>query len=377
MHRDVKPANLLIDLRGELWVADFGMAVVQGDAELTASGDLPGTLRYMSPEQARGQRALIDRRTDLYSLGATLYELLGLRPAVVGTDHQEILRRIVEEEPTPLRKLNPAVPFDLATIVSKLMSKDASNRYETARHLAEDLTRYLDGRPILARRVGPLVRSWRWCRRKPLQAGLITALVLTLTIGFAGITWNWREAIHQRQLLTVAEERARGQAARADAINRFLIEGLIDRAEPASNPAANPVTLSEVLDRAAAKVSTSFAGQPEIEAEIQNAIGRAYHGLGEYFKSESYHRAALELFEGLKHDNPEGRLEAASERGHLLNHLGAYDEAQSLLERTLPEARRILGRSHPISLRTAEYLATVLRAPGGGFRRPRRSIAAT
>src|SRR5262249_48453403 len=113
IHRDIKPANLLVDFRGELWVTDFGMAEVQGDAGVTVTGDLPGTLRYMSPEQALGRRELVDRRTDIYSLGATLYELLTLKKAVAGDDRQEILRRVAEEEPTPIRRLNPAVPCDL------------------------------------------------------------------------------------------------------------------------------------------------------------------------------------------------------------------------------------------------------------------------
>ncbi|SIO58871.1 Tetratricopeptide repeat-containing protein [Singulisphaera sp. GP187] len=364
VHRDIKPANLLVDLRGELWVADFGMADVQGDAGLTVTGDLPGTLRYMSPEQALGKRALVDRRTDIYSLGATLYELLTLRPAITGDDRQEIFRRIAEEEPTPLRRLNPAVPFDLATIIAKAMAKDPSNRYETAWHLAEDLGRFLDGRPIVARPVGPLARSWRWCRRKPIQAGLVAALGLAIVVGFAGITWNWREAVRQKRLMLVAEQEARGEAAKAAAINRFLIEGLLDRAEPASNPAANRLTLSEALDRAAAKVGSSFAGQSEIEATIQLAVGRAYHGLGEYFKSESHYRAAHKLFERLGDRDRADRLEAASGLGHLLSHLGRWDEARTLLTRSLAEARRTLGHSHATSLRTAEYLAEVHRTQG-------------
>ena len=362
VHRDIKPANLLIDLRGGLWVADFGMANVQGDAGMTVTGDLPGTLRYMSPEQASGRRAMVDRRSDIYSLGATLYEMLALQPAVSGGDRQEIFRRIFEEEPTPLRRLNSAVPFDLATIVAKSMAKDPSSRYETAWQLAEDLERFLDGRPIVARPVGPMVRGWRWCRRKPLQAGLIAALGLTIVIAFAAITWSWRKEVRQKQYLLVAEREARGQAARAAAINRFLIEGLLDRAEPASNPAANRLTLSEALDRAAMTVGSSFAGQPEVEATIQLAIGRAYHGLGEYIKSESHYRAAQKLFESLGDRDEAGRLEAAAEHGHLLSHLGRWDEAEPILARALPDARRILGPSHKTSLRAAEYLAGVYRA---------------
>ena len=210
------------------------------------------------------------------------------------------------------------------------------------------LTRYLDGRPILARRVGAVVRGWRWCRRKPLQAGLISALTLTLTASFAGITWSWREAIHQKELLSIAEERARpGRSSRRH--QPVSDRGADQPRRAREQPADEPVTLSEVLDRAAAKVSTSFADQPKIEAEIQIAIGRAYHGLGEYLKSEFHYRSALALFDGLEQDDPAGRLEAASERAHLLTHLGRYDKAQPLLERTLPEARRNLGLARDLA----------------------------
>ncbi|WP_422926741.1 tetratricopeptide repeat protein [Singulisphaera sp. PoT] len=364
VHRDIKPANLLLDPRGELWVADFGMADVQGDAGVTQTGDMPGTLRYMSPEQARGKRALVDRRTDLYSLGATLYELLTLRPAVVGEDRQDILRCISEEEPTPIRRINPAVPVDLATILSKAMAKDPLNRYETARHLADDLERFLDGRPISARPVGPLVRAWRWSRRKPMQAGLAAGLAAAIVVGFAGITWSWREAVHQKRLLQVAEADARRQAAKADAINRFLIEGLLIQAEPSNSPVERHVTLLEVLDRASQGVGTSFASQPEIEATIRLAIGRIYHGLGEFTKSESHFRAAGARFEQLPGATSPGLLEARSELGHILSHLGRDDEAEPLLVKILEKARDRLGLTDPITLRSAEYLASVHRTKG-------------
>src|SRR5437763_15676049 len=121
VHRDVKPANLLLDARGRLWVTDFGLAQVQTDARLTATGDLLGTLRYMSPEQALAQPVGVDHRTDVYSLGATLYELLTLEPAFPGRDRQEILRQIALEEPRPPRRLNARIPAELETIVLKAM----------------------------------------------------------------------------------------------------------------------------------------------------------------------------------------------------------------------------------------------------------------
>lgn len=357
IHRDVKPANLLLDRRGDLWVADFGMADVQGDVGVTVTGDLPGTLRYMSPEQALGRRSLVDRRTDVYSLGATLYELLTLHAAVAGADRQEILRRVVEGEPAPIRRKNPTVPVDLATIVTKAIAKDPSGRYETAWQLADDLGRFLEGRPIAARPVGPAARAWRWCRRKPLQASLASSLVVALVVGFAGITWNWREAVRQRK-------EARSQAARADAINRFLIHKLLIQAEPANNPAASRVTLLEVLDRAAAEVGSSFVGQAELEAAIRIAIGRTYHGLGEYAKSEAHYRAAFRILGrrpgGLGRDG----LEAKSELGHLLCHLGRVDEAEPLLLEAVEATRRDLGPTHVVSLASAEYLADLHKDKG-------------
>jgi serine/threonine protein kinase len=165
LHRDIKPGNLLVDAEGRLWVTDFGLAQVQGDHRLTATGDILGTLRYMSPEQALGKRVVVDGRTDLYSLGVTLYELLTLLPALDGRDRAEILRRLAAEEPTSLRKLNPAVPADLATIVHKTMAREPAERYATARELAEDLQRFLLDRPILAKPPSLLDRAAKWSRR--------------------------------------------------------------------------------------------------------------------------------------------------------------------------------------------------------------------
>ena len=133
VHRDIKPANLLVDVRGNLWITDFGLARMQSDTGLTMTGDVIGTLRYMSPEQALARRGVVDHRTDIYSLGVTLYELLALRPAFDGRDRQELLRQITLEEPRPPRSFNPAVPADLETIVLKAMAKEPSRRYATAR----------------------------------------------------------------------------------------------------------------------------------------------------------------------------------------------------------------------------------------------------
>src|SRR5262249_39677363 len=140
------------DGESRLWVTDFGLAQVQGDARMTMTGDLVGTLRYMSPEQALAKRVVVDYRTDIYSLGATLYELLTLEPAFGGTDRQELLRQIAFEEPRLPRWINKAIPLDLETIVLKTLEKNPADRYETAREVAHDLRHFLDDKPIRARR---------------------------------------------------------------------------------------------------------------------------------------------------------------------------------------------------------------------------------
>jgi serine/threonine protein kinase/tetratricopeptide (TPR) repeat protein len=179
IHRDVKPANLLLDVHGDLWVTDFGLARLTKDAGLTGSGDLLGTVRYMSPEQAATSRIPVDHRTDIYSLGVTAYELLTLEPAFAGSDRPEILRRIASEEPMRPRRLNSAVPADLEAIVLKAMEKAPADRYVTAADLADDLRRFLEEKPIRARRPTPWVVARKWVRR---HAGLVAASAVAVTV---------------------------------------------------------------------------------------------------------------------------------------------------------------------------------------------------
>jgi serine/threonine protein kinase/tetratricopeptide (TPR) repeat protein len=360
IHRDVKPANLLLDAQGDVWVTDFGMADVQGDVGLTLTGDLPGTLRYMSPEQALGKRVLVDRRTDVYSLGATLYELLTLHPAVAGSDRQEILLGIIEGEPIPPRRINRDVPVDLETIVAKALSKDPSGRYETAWQLADDLGRFLEGRPITARPIGKLTRAWRWCRRKPTQAALAGSLVLAVIVGLAGITWNWREAVWQRALAVVAEKEARAQAAKADAINRFLTDKLLLQAAPEHNPSAHAVTLRQAIDKAAGDVAATFQSHPETEAAVRLALGETYHELGEYPKAEANLRRACEILGRAGRESGPDRLRGRTELGHILSHLDKPDEAEQMLMDTEGESQRLLGPQHQVTLRATRYLGELL-----------------
>jgi eukaryotic-like serine/threonine-protein kinase len=213
IHRDVKPSNVILDHQGKPWVTDFGLAHVEGDATLTVSGDVLGTLRYMSPEQALAKRIAIDHRTDVYSLGATLYELLTLEPVFSGQDRQELLRQIAFEDPKPPRKWNKAVPAEMEIVVCKAMAKSPAERYDTAQELADDLRRFLEDRPIRARRPTLVQRSVKWSRRhKPVVAATAVLLILA-TLGVAASTWlitaekaRTRSALHQSR---IAEWQAR------------------------------------------------------------------------------------------------------------------------------------------------------------------------
>jgi serine/threonine protein kinase len=185
IHRDIKPANLMVDARGNLWVTDFGLAQFHNRAGLTRTGDLLGTLRYMSPEQAAGQGATLDPRTDVYSLGATLYELLTLEPLFGGADHARLLRQILYDEPRPLRAVDGAVPPELETVVLKAVSKSPSDRYATAQEFADDLHRFLDNQPIRARRPTLAQRGRKLAQRHP---SVVFAGMLLCALSAAGLT---------------------------------------------------------------------------------------------------------------------------------------------------------------------------------------------
>jgi serine/threonine protein kinase len=244
VHRDIKPANLLLDHGGRLWITDFGLAQMAGDAGLTLTGELLGTLRYASPEQALARRGVVDHRSDVYSLGATLYELLTLRPLFEGRDRNELLRQIADEEPRPPRSLHASTPRELETVVLKALQKEPSERYPTARALADDLQRFLDNRPVLARRPTVGERLRKLARRHPslVGAGVVVlvllcagSLVSTLLIGSEqertrAEQQKTEEAYRrERQRAEEAESRFRLARRSVDEMFRISQEELADR----------------------------------------------------------------------------------------------------------------------------------------------------
>ena len=229
IHRDIKPGNILVDDGGKIWITDFGLARFQGDASLTVSGDLVGTLRYMSPEQALAKRVEIDERTDVYSLGVTLYELLTLERAIGGESREEVLRNISFAEPTGLRRVRPSIPTEIETIVLKAIEKDPSERYAGAAQLAEDLRAYLDHKPISARRPTTVQRVVKWSRRhRSLVASVAVSSLLALVLVTIGAVVL---AIHLDREMTEVTKRAeenRDEARRNEEqaqTNAMLAEG--------------------------------------------------------------------------------------------------------------------------------------------------------
>ena len=206
IHRDVKPSNLLIDSKGSIWVTDFGLARRLADPGITHHDSLLGTPRYMSPEQAR--TGTIDGRTDVYSLGATLYELLTLHPPFDGQTAAELIDQIGGQEPVPPTKIDRRVPRDLETIALKALAKRPADRYATAAELVDDLGRFLNREPVKARRIGPIGRAWRVARRHP---GITAVSTTAAAIVLAVATVAYVRVVTERNLLYA--ERGKTQAA--------------------------------------------------------------------------------------------------------------------------------------------------------------------
>jgi serine/threonine protein kinase/WD40 repeat protein len=264
VHRDVKPANLIVDGAGHLWVTDFGLARLQNDAGLTRTGDLLGTLAYMSPEQARGRPALVDHRTDIYSLGASLYELLALAPPFRADGRAELLRAVAEEEPVPPGRLNRAVPAELETVLLKALAKAPADRYPTAQEFADDLRRFLDDKPVRARRptAGQRLRRWARRHRPAVWAAAVAGAAVVVAAVAALVSSN----------VAIKGERDRAQAAERERTLQ-LFDALVAQAR-ASRLAARVGARAEALAALedAARLAAALGVGPDRLLRLRNEV---------------------------------------------------------------------------------------------------------
>jgi len=363
IHRDIKPANLLVDARGHVWVTDFGLARSTNDAGLTMTGDLVGTVRYMSPEQTLAKRVPVDHRTDVYSLGATLYEALTLEPVFPGEDAHQVIHDIAFREPVGLRRVNPAIPPQLETIMLKALRKDPGARYDTAAELAEDLQRFLADQPIRARRPSLAERAQSWARRHRALAGAAIGLLLLTTAGLAvGAALVARERnLAEDRLRDAEQERkdAKRQAAIAEAVSAFLNDDLLAAIDP--DEMGPGVTLREVLDAASARIEEKFPDEPLVEARLRSTIGNAYQSLGLYEEAERHLARALELLDRAVGAEDARTLRAKYDLGSTLHDLDRETEAEALLREAVEGQRRVLGELHRDTLRSRRKVAVTLR----------------
>ncbi len=265
VHRDIKPANLLLDINGSLWVTDFGVVLLQRSEGMTTTGELVGTLRYMSPEQAGTEKGHVDHRTDVYSLGATLYEMLTLEPAFPGADPNTILRQIAGEDPRPPRQVDRAVPVELELIVLKALAKSPSERYASAQEFADDLRRFLEDKPVRATRPSLTDQAIKWSRRhKAVVLSGIILLALT-TLGLLGSTVMINRA-YKGEILKAKE--AEKNLAHARRVVDFLT--LISTEELNDNPEFLPVR--QKLLNAALEYYQQFIDEHQNDATIREEL---------------------------------------------------------------------------------------------------------
>ena len=274
VHRDVKPSNLLVDRQGKLWVTDFGLARFQEGNNITMTGDVLGTARYMSPEQAAGRGHLVDQRSDIFSLGVTLYELLTLQHPFGATDRQSLLRQIEHDEPQPLRRVNSLIPVDLETIVLKATSKSRDDRYESAQELADDLRRFLDGKPTLATRPSLLDRATKWAER---HRTFVASTLGVLLLGLGGVTIA--------AVLLAAEKEKTEQA-------------LADSEQSLTQSQANLHKAIDVVDRFGMRLASELKGVPGMEELRRTLLEETLHdyeGFVEQLESDPSMRFGLAL----------------------------------------------------------------------------------
>jgi tetratricopeptide (TPR) repeat protein len=368
IHRDLKPANILVTDAGEPKILDFGIARAAHGGLLatvqTNSGEVLGTIGYMSPEQVSGDISALDTRSDVYALGVILYEVLAERlPYELDRkSFAEAARIITDEEPTRLRSAARPVPADVETIVVKALDKEKERRYSSAAELAEDIRRFLRDEPIAARPASTAYQVRKFARRhKALVAGVLASL-LVLVIGVVATSW---QAIRAQRAERVAEARAREaevEKAKAEAVTGFLTQ-MLASVDP-SQAQGRDVSVREALDAAAARIdSGAMVKQPEVEIAVRNVIGTTYGNLGLYDAAARQLRTSLAL-QTRSGASPLARADTDARLVTVLYSLGKYADAEAVAQEAFRLRRDTLGPRHATVASSLDDLGSMIMVQG-------------